>query len=184
MAGKYGDFEEKLKKTVEHFRKDLTRIRTGRATTSLLDGIMVDYYGSQTPLIQLGMVNAPEPRMLTIQVYDASAVDGIEKAIKQSDLGLNPSREGNLIRLNIPPLTEERRKEIVKRLHKDGEEAKVTIRNHRREAMDLLKGQLKDKKVSEDDAKRGQDEIQKITDRYIADIDTALGVKEKEVMEV
>lgn len=184
MAGKHAEFEDKLKKTVEHFKKDLTRLRTGRASTALLDGIMVDYYGSQTPLNQLGMVNAPEPRMLTIQVYDGGAAESIEKAIKQSDLGLNPAREGNLLRLNIPPLTEERRKDLVKRVHKDGEEAKVTIRNHRRDAMDHLKSMLKDKKISEDDQKRAQEEIQKITDKFIADIDVVAQTKEKEILEV
>lgn len=184
MTGKYGDIEEKCKKTVEHFKKELQRLRTGRASTSLLEGLMVDYYGTQTPLMSLGLLNAPEPRLLTIQVYDAGAIDSIEKSIRQSDLGLNPSRDGNLIRISIPTLTEDRRKELVKKLHKMTEEEKVAVRNHRREAIDTLKKQEKDKAISADDLRRGQDEVQKITDRYTAEIDKATAAKEKEIMEV
>lgn len=184
MAGKFADVEDKCKKSVEHLKKELQRLRTGRASTSLLEGLMVDYYGTQTPIVSLGMLNAPEPRLLTIQVYDGGAVDGVEKAIRQADLGLNPAREGNLIRIAIPSLTEERRKELVKKLSKMGEEEKIVIRNHRRDGIDVLKKQEKDKAISADDLRRGQDEIQKIADRYIAEIDKAVVAKEKEIMEV
>lgn len=184
MAGKFGDLEQKCKKTVEHFRKELQRLRTGRASTSLLEGITVDYYGSSVPLIQLGMVNAPEPRLLTIQVYDTSACEAIEKSIKASDLGLNPSRDGTLLRIPIPALTEERRKDLVKKTHKMAEEVKVIVRNHRRETLDTLKKQEKEKAVSADDVRRGSDEIQKITDKATAEIDQAVTQKEKEIMEV
>ncbi len=184
MAGKFGNVEEQCKKTVEHFKKEVQRLRTGRASTSLLDGLTVDYYGTQTPLQSLGLLNAPEPRLLTIQVYDGGAVDSIEKAIRQADLGLNPSRDGSMIRIAIPSLTEDRRKELVKKLHKMSEDEKISIRNHRREGIDLLKKQEKDKVIAADDLRRGQEEIQKITDRYIAEIDKAAAAKEKEVMEV
>lgn len=184
MAGKFGDLEDKCKKTVEHFKKELQRLRTGRASTSLLEGLMVDYYGSATPLMSLGLINAPEPRLLTIQVYDGNAVESIEKAIRQSDLGLNPSRDGGMIRISIPTLTEDRRKELVKKLHKMAEEEKVVLRNHRRDGNDFLKKQEKDKAISTDDSRRGQEEIQKITDRYTAEIDKAAVGKEKEIMEV
>ncbi len=184
MAGKYGDLDPKCKKTVEHFKVEIGRLRTGRAHTSLLEGVHVDYYGSQVPLIQMGMIGAPEPRLLTIQVYDAGAVESVEKAIQSSELGLNPMREGNLLRIAIPPLNEERRKEFVKKLHKLAEENKVFIRNHRRDAIDDLKKQEKEKKVSQDELRRGQEEVQKITDKFIADIDVLLAAKEKEILEV
>jgi len=184
MSGKYNDLEAKCKKTAEHFKTDLGRLRGGRATTSLLEGVTVDYYGSRVPLIQLGMISAPEPRLLTIQVYDRGAVEAVEKAIQQADLGLNPSRDGSLVRIAIPALTEERRKDLIKKLHKMAEEAKVTIRNHRRESMDGLKKQEKDKQISADDLRRGSDEIQKITDKSTAEIDGLLQGKEKEMMEV
>lgn len=181
---RFKDLENKCKGTMDHFKKELGRMRTGRASSGLLEGITVEYYGSQVPLIQLGMINTPEPRLITIQVFDGGAVDAVEKAIKQSDLGLNPSRDGSLIRLNIPPLNEERRKELIKKLHKAAEENRVTMRGHRRDAIDMLKKQEKSKEISEDDVRRGQDEIQKITDRYIAEIDVALQSKEKEMLEV
>lgn len=184
MAGKFGDLEEKCKKTVEHFKKEVQRLRTGRASTQLLDGLMVDYYGSATPLMSLGLINAPEPRLLTIQVYDSNAMDSIDKAIRQADLGLNPSRDGGMIRIAIPALTEDRRKELVKKLHKMSEEEKIVLRNHRRDGIDLLKKQEKDKAISADDLRRGQDEVQKITDKYTAEIEKAQAVKEKEIMEV
>lgn len=176
--------DAQCKATIEHFKKDLSRMRSGRASTSLLEGITVDYYGSHVALIQLGLINAPESRLITIQVYDPSAVESVEKALQQSDLGLNPSREGNLIRISIPSLTEERRKDLIKRLHKVGEETKVTLRNHRREAIDELKKNEKDKKISEDDMHRKQEEVQKLIDKYSKDIDTMVAAKEKEMMEV
>jgi ribosome recycling factor len=184
MAGNFGELEGKCKKTVEHFKTDLGRIRTGRANAKLLDGLHVDYYGSSVPLIQLGMINAPEPRLITIQVYDAGACEAIEKAIQQSDLGLNPAREGSMIRINIPPLNEERRKELIKKLHKMAEDVRVVMRNHRRDSIDDLKKKEKAKAISADDLRRGQEEVQKITDKYIKEVDTMTASKEKEMMEV
>lgn len=180
----YKDLEDKCKKTVEHHKKELGRVRTGRAHTSLLEGVSVDYYGSQVPLIQMGMVNAPEPRMITVQVFDASAVEAVEKAIQSSELGLNPSRDGSLLRINIPALTEERRKELIKKMGKMAEESKVTLRNHRREAIDAMKKKEKDKELSADDVKRGEGEVQKILDKYTKEIDVVTQAKEKEMMEV
>ncbi|RIL07705.1 MAG: ribosome recycling factor [Proteobacteria bacterium] len=184
MGPRVTDLDAKCKKTVEHFKKELGRVRTGRASSSLLEGIQVDYYGSQVPLQQLGLINTPEPRLITIQVYDGGAVESIEKAILQSDLGLNPSRDGNLIRIAIPALTEERRKEFIKKLHKVTEDNKVGIRNHRRDVLDALKEAQKAKKVSEDEGRREQEDIQRVHDKYIKEIDLALAQKEKEMMEV
>lgn len=175
------DFEIKAKKAVEHLKDQLKKLRTGRATTSLLEGIQVEYYGSMVPLIQLGMINAPEPRLLTVQIYDQGAVDSVDKAIRTSELGLSPQREGNLLRINIPSLNEERRKEIVKKLGKMAEETKVAIRNLRREAIDVIK---KQKELSEDDKKRSEGDIQKVTDKWVAEVDVVIAAKEKEVMEV
>ncbi|RMG45545.1 MAG: ribosome recycling factor [Candidatus Dadabacteria bacterium] len=180
----YDQLEEECKKTVDFFKRDIARMRTGRASTGLLEGIQVDYYGSKVPINQLGNIAVPEPRMITVQVYDAGAVESVEKAIMSADLGLNPSRDGNLIRINIPALTEERRKELVKKLHKLAEETRVSMRNHRRDAIDLLKKKLKEKEISEDDMHRSQEDIQKITDKYIKEIDRLLQVKEEEIMEV
>ena len=184
MAVNLSDLDTKGKKSVEHFKKEMTKFRTGRASTGLLDGLHVEYYGSSVPLLQLGMVGAPEPRLLTIQVYDASACEAIEKAIQQADLGFNPSRDGSLIRIAIPPLNEERRKELIKKLHKMGEEARVVLRNHRRDTLDDLKKREKAKEVSADELRRAQDEVQKIADKYTKEIDTAVALKEKELLEV
>lgn len=184
MRAEIESLESKCKKSIEHFKRDIGRLRTGRASASLLDGLMVDYYGSATPLIQLGMIAVPEPRIITIQVYDPGAVDAVEKAIQQSELGLNPGRDGNLIRIVIPALTEERRKDLIKKLHKMGEETKVTIRNHRRESIDVVKQQEKDKSISEDAARKSQEEIQKVTDKFSKEVDTIIAAKEKEMMEV
>ncbi|MCB0331778.1 MAG: ribosome recycling factor, partial [Bdellovibrionales bacterium] len=150
--------------TIDFFRSELTKTKTGRASTGILEGVMVDYYGAPTPLMQLGLINVAEARLLTVQVYDAGAVESVEKGILQADLGLNPSREGSLIRIPIPALTEERRKEIVKRLHKQGEEMKVTIRNHRRAALDVLQKEKKDGEISEDEFNGLKKEVQSITD--------------------
>ncbi len=179
-----GDLSDKCKETLEYLQTELSRIRSGRANTALLEGVQVDYYGSTVPLQQLGLISAPEARLLTIQVYDAGAVDSIEKAIQQADLGLNASRDGSLIRVPIPALTEERRKEFVKKLHKIAEEGKVAVRNHRRDAIDTLKKQEKDKDISEDDLAKGKDEVQKVTDTYTQEVDKLLAEKEKEMMEV
>jgi ribosome recycling factor len=184
MAINISELDTKCKKTVEHFKKELVKFRTGRASAGLLDGIHVDYYGSMVPLISLGMVNAPEPRMITIQVYDGSACEAIEKAVRQADLGLNPSRDGSLIRISIPALNEERRKELIKKLGKMAEEERVVIRNHRREILDDLKKREKAKEFSTDDLKRATEEIQKVTDKFIKEIDGAVASKEKELLEV
>jgi ribosome recycling factor len=184
MSDDFQELKMECQSSIDHLKRELSRMRTGRANTALLESLSVDYYGSAVPLQQLGLINAPEPRMITIQVYDSSAMESIEKAIMQSDLGLNPARDGNLIRVHIPTLTEERRKELVKSLHKIAEETKVGIRNHRRDAIDVLKTGVKDKEISEDDLHRGQDEIQKITDRFTKEVDSLLAEKEKEMMEV
>lgn len=176
--------EEKMDKTIESLKRDLASIRTGRASTSLLDRITVDYYGAQTPVKQVANVSAPEPRLITIAPWDRKMLGAIEKAILKSDLGLNPNNDGTIIRLEIPQLTEERRKELKKRVSKDAEEAKVAIRNIRRDVNDTIKKMEKKKEVTEDDAKEGQDNIQKLTDKKIKTIDEIKAKKEKEVMEV
>ena len=184
MSGQFDNYKAQCAKGLDHFKKELSRLRSGRATPQLLEGLTVEYYGSRVPLQQLGMVNAPEPRMLTIQVYDASAVEAIEKAIQASELGLNPSREGALVRIVIPPLNEERRKDLIKKVGKMGEETKVALRNLRRDEVENVKKQVKNKEMSEDDSRRAQDEIQKILDKVIVDVDAAIALKEKELMEV
>jgi ribosome recycling factor len=184
MSGKFDDYKAQCAKALDHFKKELGRLRSGRATPALLESVQVEYYGSKVPLQQLGMVAAPEPRMLTIQVYDASAVEAVEKAIHQSELGLNPSREGSLVRVVIPALNEERRKDLIKKVGKMAEETKVSLRNLRRDEVEGVKKQVKNKEMSEDDSRRAQDEIQKILDKVIADVDVAAAAKEKELMEV
>lgn len=176
--------EEKMKKTINVTKEELNGIRAGRANPAMLDKITIDYYGTITPLKQIASVSAPEPRVLLIQPYDRSAMASIEKAILISDLGLNPSNDGKTIRLNIPQLTEERRKDLAKLVKKTAEEAKVAIRNERREGNDQLKKMQKDGKLTEDDLKKAQDEIQKLTDKYIEKIDELVVIKEKELMEV
>lgn len=175
------DFEQKSKKSIEHYKAQLQKLRSGRAAPSLLETIQVEYYGSMVPLQQLGMINSPEPRVLTVQIYDAGATEAVEKAIRSSELNLNPQREGNFLRINIPPLNEERRKEMVKKLGKMSEEEKVKIRGLRREALDVIK---KSKELSEDDVRRAEAEIQKVTDKFIAEVDTITAGKEKEILEV
>lgn len=180
----FQEAEEKMKKTVEAMRKDLASIRAGRANPALLDKVQVDYYGTMTPVNQLATISAPEPRLLVIQPWDKSVIASIEKAILKSDLNLNPSNDGNIIRIPIPQLTQERRMELVKLVKKKAEEYRVHIRNIRREANDRIKALEKDKSISEDEAKRAQDKIQKITDSYIEQVDTVLSNKEEEIMEV
>ena len=184
MSEEIKKLQDNCVKAVLHFKTELGKLRGGRASTSLIESIKVDYYGAQTPLKQMGNINAPEPRQLTVQVYDASAIESVEKAIRQSELGLNPARDGNIIRINIPALTEERRKDLIKALHKMTEEARVVVRNHRRDANEELKKKKSAKDVSEDDIKRTQDDVQKLTDKTIAEIDQILAVKEKEMLEV
>jgi ribosome recycling factor len=174
---------ERMGKTITDLEKELKRVRTGRASLSLLDGIRVDYYGTQTPLNQMASLSVPESRLIVIQPWDVSAIKEIEKAILKSDLGLTPSSDGKLIRIAIPPLTEERRKELVKVVSKICEEHKIAARNIRRDANDLLKGFKKDGDISEDDAFKAQDSVQKITDDFIAKIDEIYKEKEKEILE-
>ncbi|RME58459.1 MAG: ribosome recycling factor [Candidatus Dadabacteria bacterium] len=178
------ELEKKFQASLEHFKQELAKLRTGRANVGLLEEIKVDYYGTPTPLKSLGLISAPEPRLLTVQVYDASAVEQVEKAIREAELGLNPSRDGNLVRVAIPSLTEERRKEVVKKLHKIAEEARIAIRNQRRDATQEVKKQEKEGEISEDEMRRQQDQIQKLTDKYISQIDSLMEEKEKEILSV
>jgi len=178
------EMAEKMGNSLEAYRTDLTRIRTGRASLSLLDGIKVEAYGSSMPLNQVGTLTIPESRQIVIQPWDPQVMSGIEKAILKSELGLTPINDGKVIRINIPQLTEERRKELVKIVKKIAEEYRVAIRNHRREAIDALKKQKKNKEISEDEQFKLQDEAQKETDSYIAKIDEVAAEKENEVMEV
>jgi len=178
------DMAEKMEKSLEAFKNELAKIRTGRASLNLLDGIMVDAYGSQMPVNQVGTLTIPESRMIAIQPWDVQMVPAIEKAILKSDIGLTPISDGKVIRLNIPQLTEERRKELVKQVKKIAEEFRVAVRNSRRDAIDTLKKQKKDKEISEDDLFRLQDDAQSETDSYIKLIDEVTAAKEKEVLEV
>ena len=178
------DMAEKMENSLLAFKQELTRIRTGRASLSLLDGIKVEAYGSSMPLNQVGTLTIPESRQIVIQPWDPQVMSGIEKAILKSELGLTPVNDGKVIRINIPQLTEERRKELVKLVKKITEEYRVAIRNHRRDAIETFKKQKKDKEISEDEQFRLQDEAQKETDSYIAKIDEVAAEKEKEVMEV
>jgi len=173
-----------MDKSIEALKKDFTRVRTGRASTTLLDDIRVDYYGTPTPLNQIGTLVVPEPRLITIQPWEKKLIPDIEKAILKSDLGLNPVSDGILVRIAIPALTEERRKEMVKQIKRMGEDTKVAIRNIRRDANDGLKKLEKEKEISEDDLKRGEKEIQEITDQYVKKTDELVETKEKEVMEI
>ncbi|SDY84192.1 ribosome recycling factor [Proteiniborus ethanoligenes] len=176
--------EEKMKKTIKAFKEDLNSIRAGRANPTLLDRITIDYYGTQTPLNQISNISAPEPRLLVIQPWDANVISQIEKSILKSDLGLNPSNDGKLIRLAIPQLTEERRKELIKVVKKNSENAKVAIRNGRREANEQIKKMQKASELTEDEQKQAEEQMQKITDKYIEEIDSILVQKEKELLEV
>lgn len=178
------NLEEKMKKTIQVLKEDFNSVRAGRANPAILDKISIDYYGVATPIKQIASVNAPEPRLITIQPYDQSALTNIEKAIMQSDLGLNPTNDGKIIRLNIPQLTEERRKELIKVVKKMSEESKVAIRNQRRDANEQLKKMEKNGELTEDDLKLAQDEVQKITDKFVKEIDELLSKKEKEILEV
>jgi len=176
--------KERMQGSVDAYKRELTKIRTGRASLALLDGIKVDAYGSMLPMDQVGTLTIPESSMIVIKPWDPQMIAPIEKAILSSSLGLTPANDGNVIRLNIPPLTEDRRKELVKQVKKIGEEFKVAIRNVRRDGNDLFKKQKKDKEISEDDMFRLQEEAQKATDDFIKQIDEITANKEKEVMEV
>ena len=178
------EVEHKMEMSLAALQKDLSRIRTGRASLSLVDAITIDYYGTPTPLSQVATLAVPESRLITIQPWDKSQIGIIEKAIQRSALGLTPMNDGQVIRLAIPPLTEERRKELVKVVKKIGEEGKIAIRNVRREGNEGLKTLEKSKEISEDDCRRAQDEVQKKTDRFVSGIEEILSAKEREVMEV
>jgi ribosome recycling factor len=178
------DLKGRIEKALEDLRKDLTRIRTGRANLSMLDNVKVDYYGTPTPLSGVASLGVPEPRLITIKPWDKSVIKDIEKAINEANIGLNPMNDGEMVRLPIPPLTEERRKDIAKQVRGKGEDHKVAIRNVRREANEMLKELLKDKAISEDDLKRATEKVQKETDQGVAKVDEIIQKKEKEVMEV
>ena len=173
-----------MDKAVEALRRDLSKVRTGRASVAILDDVRVDYYGTPTPLNQIGSLTVPEPRLITIQPWEKKLIPEIERAIQKADLGINPTSDGITIRLAFPPLTEERRKEMVKQVKKMGEEGKIAVRNARRDANEALKKLLKDKTISEDDEKRGEKEIQELTDDYVARIDKIVADKEKELLEI
>ena len=176
--------EQKMKKTIETLRNDLAKVRTGRAHTGILDHVMVDYYGTPTPVPQVANVTLVDARTIGVTPWEKKMAGAIEKAIRDSDLGLNPATVGELVRVPMPALTEERRKDLIKVVHKEAEAAKVAVRNVRRDANHHLKDLLKQKKVAEDEERRAQDDVQKLTDRYIADIDKLLQAKEADLMAI
>ena len=180
----YNKFEEKMMKTISVFEENLSEIRAGRANPAILNKIMIDYYGSPTPINQVAGISVPEARMIVIQPWDASILKEIEKEILKSDIGINPNNDGKVIRLTFPELNEERRKEIVKDIRKMAEEAKVAVRSIRREAIDEAKTMQKSSEISEDDLKIAEEKIQKLTDKYVGEVDTILEKKEKEVMSI
>jgi len=179
----FQDTRESMEKSIVAFKNELNRVRTGRASLSILDDIRVDYYGTLTPLNQMASLSVPESRLINIQPWDVSIIKEIEKALLKSDLGLTPSNDGKIIRISIPVLTEERRKKLVKVVQKKGEEHKIAVRNTRRDSNDLLKGLKKDGDISEDDAFRAQDQVQKITDEHIKRMDEICKEKEQEILE-
>lgn len=178
------DAEVRMDKAIEHLTDDFAGLRAGRANPAMVEKMMVNYFGAPTPLNQMANINVPEARLLVINPWDKTSIPEIEKAILKSDLGVNPSNDGNVIRLSIPQLTEERRRELVKVVKKRAEEGKVAVRNIRRDANEMVKASEKDKLISEDASKKGLDDIQKTTDKYVKDIDQILQLKEKEIMEV
>lgn len=176
--------EEKMNKTIAVLKEELSVVRAGRANPRMLDKIIVDYYGSATPLKQLATVSAPEPRTIMVQPWDATALESVGKAISSSDLGFNPTNDGKVIRISVPQLTEERRKELIKHVHKIAENAKVALRNERRDANEAFKKMQKNSEITEDDLKTAQEEVQKMTDSNVKEVDELIKVKEKEIMEV
>ncbi|MCC2650709.1 ribosome recycling factor [Microvirga soli] len=178
------DVKRRMQGAINAFKNDLGSLRTGRASPNLLDPIQIDAYGASMPISQVATVNVPEPRLLSVQVWDRGMVAAVEKAIRESDLGLNPQTEGQVIRLRIPEMNEQRRKEMVKVAHKYAEEAKIAVRHVRRDGLDLLKKLEKDSAISEDDGKRHAEQVQKATDQFVAEVDTILVAKEKEIMHV
>ncbi len=184
MKGESKELEQRCKKTADHFKVELGKVRTGRASSGLIEEIKADYYGSMTPIKQLGNITVPEPRCLYVTVYDAAAVEPIDKAIRQADLGLNPARDGNALRILVPTLTEERRKSLQKKVDEMAEEVKVSIRNQRRDSVEKVKKAEKDKLIGQDESRKIQEEVQKVVDKVIADVDVIAGSKKKEIMEV
>ncbi len=179
-----GDAERRMQKAIEALKQDLAAIRTGRASLALIERITVDYYGAPTPINQVASVSVPEARLLVIQPWDKKMLTDIEKAIQKSDLGINPNNDGQVIRLNVPPMNEERRRDLVKSLHKKLDEHKVAVRNVRRDIQDKLRDREKKKEVSEDELKRSTEKLQKLTDRYIDEMDKVGKTKEQEILEV
>lgn len=175
--------EEQMEKAIQHLDKELHKLRTGKATPQMLEGIRINYYGAMTPIEQTANINTPDPRQIIVQPWDKSILSDIEKAILAANLGLNPKNEGEVLRIMVPPLTEERRKDLVKKAKSEGENAKVSIRNIRRTSNEMAKSLEKDG-ISEDEVKRLQDEVQKLTDKYIEDIDKIVSLKEKDIMTV
>jgi len=175
--------KEQMTKSLEFFKQQIAKVRTGRANASILDNIKVDYYGSPTPITQIATINVPDAKTIVVQPWDPSTLGAIEKAIKQSDLGFNPMNDGRILRIPVPPLTEERRKEIVKFCKKLTEDAKIAIRNIRRDQIELIRKAEKEKQLTEDDKKLGEEKIQKVTDKFIKKIDEIFSAKEKEIME-
>jgi len=178
------EIEPKMQRAVEAMERDFSGIRTGRASTALVERITVDYYGAQTPLNQVAGISTPDPHLIVIQPWDRSVLSAIEKAITRSDVGLMPNVDGTVVRLNVPPLTEERRKEMVKQVRRRTEQARVEVRNHRRDAADQLKKALRDSDLSEDEERRELENLQKLTDRYIEAVDSRADRKEAEILEV
>ena len=178
------DSEDGMKKAIDSFKRDLQKVRTGRANTSMLDGIKVDYYGTPTPVNQVATVQVVDARLITVKPWEKSMLPVIDKAIRASDLGINPVADSELVRLPIPPLTQERRKELAKVVNKQTEEARVAVRSARRDAMDMIKDAEKDKQITEDERKNGEKKIQDLTDKYIAMVDDIAKIKEKEIMEL
>jgi ribosome recycling factor len=180
----YVQLKTRMDKAVEDFRREMASTRTGRASVHMLDNVSVDYYGSQMPLNQIAQVHAPEAQLITVQPFDPSSLGSIEKAIRSADIGLNPMNDGKMIRVPVPPLTEERRKDMVKHLHKILEEHRTAVRNIRRDGNDAIKKAMKDKKITEDDEERALEEIQKLTDDEIKKMEDMSKAKEKEVMQI
>ncbi|MGB9771376.1 MAG: ribosome recycling factor [Candidatus Kapaibacteriota bacterium] len=175
--------KENMNKSLEHYKQQLAKVRTGRANASILDNVKVDYYGTPTPITQVATINVPDAKTIIVQPWDSSTINAIEKAIKQSELGFNPVNDGRILRIPVPPLTEERRREIVKFCKKLTEEAKIAIRNIRRDQIEIIRKAEKDKELTEDDRKLGEEKVQKVTDEFIKKVDELFAAKEKEILE-
>lgn len=184
MSNAFTDLNANMDKSIQSLQKDLMKVRTGRASAGLVDHLHVDYYGSRTPITQVANITTPDARTIQIVAWEGSMLGVIEKAILEANIGFTPQNDGKVVRITMPPLTEDRRKEMVKMIKKMGEETKVAIRNHRRDANEVVKGQEKDKEISMDEAKKFQDQIQKKTDEKVAEVDKIIATKEKEIMTI